>query len=107
VGERTRPDEPSGEAPGGGGFRRVGRAFALASSIGVPFAVLVSCGAFAGLKLDKRLGTAPWLLLAGIVLGAVAAFVNLFRVVAWYQREEGAPEAASKRAPDASTRGPT
>lgn len=61
-------------------IRSLARALGLALSIGVPFAVLVSCGALAGTYLDKRLGVGPWLTVAGVVLGAVGAFVNLVRV---------------------------
>jgi len=36
---------------------------------------------FAGHWLDRRLGTAPWLLLAGLVIGMAAGFVSFLRVV--------------------------
>ena len=65
------------------------RAMGLAASIGVPFGVLVSSGALAGMHLDERWKTGPWLTLAGIILGAVAAFVNLVRVVGLWQRRAG------------------
>ena len=32
-----------------------------------------------GFYLDRRLGTAPWLLIAGVVLGSVAAIRSLVR----------------------------
>lgn len=35
-----------------------------------------------GYLLDRWLDTSPWLLVAGAVLGMVAVFVNLFRLVA-------------------------
>ena len=53
----------------------------LAVAIGVPFGVLVSSGALGGMWLDGRFGTKPWITVAGVVLGAVLAFVNLVRVV--------------------------
>lgn len=65
---------------------------ALASAIGVPFAVLVSSGALAGWALDNKLQSTPWFMLGGLVLGAVAAFVNLVRVVAWQQRRDSEAE---------------
>jgi ATP synthase protein I len=34
-----------------------------------------------GLWLDKRFGTAPWLTLAGMVVGVVASTVNILRQV--------------------------
>jgi len=34
-----------------------------------------------GYVLDKYLGTKPWFLLAGLILGMVGGFVNFFRLV--------------------------
>jgi F0F1-type ATP synthase assembly protein I len=56
------------------------------------------------MTLDEKMGTAPWLLLAGIVLGGAAAFLNLYRVVAWYQRQGNARGAGSDGGPDRETR---
>ena len=70
-------------------LRALARALGLATSIGVPFAVLVSCGALAGAYLDKRFGLGPWLTVAGVVLGAACAFVNLVRVASLAGRSGG------------------
>jgi F0F1-type ATP synthase assembly protein I len=46
--------------------------------------VLVACivlGYFLGSYLDRRLGTSPWLVVAGVTLGTAAGFVGLFRAV--------------------------
>lgn len=80
--EATRPE--AGRSP----LARVGRALALATSLGSAFAILVSFGALAGLTADKKLGTGPWLMLAGLLLGCVSAFVSVFRVVAFFGRLE-------------------
>jgi len=42
------------------------------------FAQLIGTGI--GWWLDGKLGTRPWLLVAGALLGMAAGFVNLFRV---------------------------
>ena len=45
---------------------------------------LVSCvvlGYFLGSYLDRKLGTSPWLVVAGVILGTAAGFVGLFRTV--------------------------
>ena len=63
------------------------RGLGLVSAIGVAFAVLVSCGALAGNALDKRLGTSPWMLVLGVLLGIAAAFVNMARIVGYFRRE--------------------
>lgn len=53
---------------------------ARASAIGLQFAISIAIGAFGGNWLDSKFGTAPWLLLSGIVLGAAAAFRDLARI---------------------------
>jgi F0F1-type ATP synthase assembly protein I len=44
----------------------------------------------AGYLLDRRLRCAPWLLLAGLLLGMAAGFLNFFRLVLG-RREDGPP----------------
>jgi len=56
--------------------RKSGMAYAAAFAL---FASVVS-GLIAGWLLDRWLGTAPWLLVAGIVLGAAAGFYELVRI---------------------------
>jgi ATP synthase protein I len=56
--------------------RKSGLAYAAAISL---FAAVVS-GLIAGWLLDRWLGTAPWLLVAGIVLGAAAGFYEFIRI---------------------------
>jgi len=58
---------PGGSSP----FQFVGLGFELV----VPLLV----GLFGGQWLDRRLGTAPWLLLAGVILGAAAGILNMYR----------------------------
>lgn len=46
--------------------------------------VLIACillGYFLGSYLDRRWGTSPWMLVAGVLLGTAAGFVQLFRTV--------------------------
>jgi ATP synthase protein I len=40
----------------------------------------VVAGLIAGWLMDRWLGTRPWLLVAGIVLGAVAGFYQFIRI---------------------------
>jgi ATP synthase protein I len=56
--------------------RKSGLAYAAAFSL---FSAVVA-GLIAGWLLDRWLGTQPWLLIAGIVLGAVAGFYQFIRV---------------------------
>jgi ATP synthase protein I len=56
--------------------RKSGMAYSAAFSL---FASVVS-GLIGGWLLDRWLGTAPWLLVAGIILGAAAGFYELIRI---------------------------
>jgi ATP synthase protein I len=55
--------------------RKSGMAYAAAFSL---FAAVVS-GMILGWLLDRWLGTRPWLLVAGIILGSVAGFYEFIR----------------------------
>jgi ATP synthase protein I len=55
--------------------RRSGLAYAAAISL---FAA-VAAGLFLGWLLDRWLGTSPWLLVVGIILGAVGGFFEFIR----------------------------
>jgi len=55
--------------------RKTGLAYAAALSL---FAAVVS-GLIMGWLLDRWLGTRPWLLVSGIVLGAAAGFYEFIR----------------------------
>jgi len=55
--------------------RKTGLAYAAALSL---FAAVVS-GLIVGWLFDRWLGTRPWLLVAGIVLGAAAGFYEFIR----------------------------
>jgi ATP synthase protein I len=58
--------------------RKTGIAYAAAFSL---FAAVVS-GLLAGWLLDRWLGTKPWLLVTGVILGAAAGFYELIRTSA-------------------------
>jgi F0F1-type ATP synthase assembly protein I len=51
--------------------------------IGLGFEIVVPLfmGLFGGQWLDRRFGTAPWLLLAGVIIGAAAGALSLYRRV--------------------------
>jgi ATP synthase protein I len=72
-----------GPRPGGWGeaTRYAGAGLELTSA--------VVGGLVLGIWLDRWLGTAPWLALACLLLGAVGGFVQLFRRLrAWQRRDE-------------------
>ena len=49
--------------------------------LGFIFVVAAGGGAWGGYLLDSRLGTDPWLLLVGALLGIAAGFYHFFSVV--------------------------
>jgi F0F1-type ATP synthase assembly protein I len=46
---------------------------------GLKFGAAIVLFLFLGRWLDGRLGTEPWLLLAGVVVGAVGGFYSMYR----------------------------
>ena len=67
-----KPDDIHGRRPASSEAGRV-------LGVGLQFAGAIVLFLFAGRWLDSRLGTEPWLLLAGVLVGAVAGFVSLYR----------------------------
>ena len=57
------------------------RGAGLASTIGILLVVSTVIGYAFGNWLDKKLGTAPWLMLAFTILGIIAGFIEMFRIV--------------------------
>ena len=55
---------------------------AVYTQLAYTFPAAVMVPSLLGWFLDKRLGTGPWLLFAGFVLGLAAGFVQVFRTLA-------------------------
>jgi ATP synthase protein I len=53
----------------------------LASGIGITLVLATFLGGLMGYGLDRLLGTKPWLLILFTLLGIVAGFVEMFRIV--------------------------
>jgi ATP synthase protein I len=64
-----------------------------ASSVGLELGLSVVLGILFGRWLDGKLGTAPWMMLAFLLLGLVAGFRSLMRAV---QRADRAAEAEAR-----------
>jgi ATP synthase protein I len=79
-----------GKAGGGprGGTEKIG----VGLRIGIELVAGVVVGTVLGLALDRWLGTKPWLLIVGFLLGSCAAFLNVYRVA---QAEEVRRKAAA------------
>jgi F0F1-type ATP synthase assembly protein I len=64
--------------PGSRGGRRLSALTKLAS-VGIELSISTIVGMLGGRWLDEKLGTAPWLMLLGLVLGVVAGMRSLIR----------------------------
>ena len=61
--------------------RRWIRQLGMLSGVGLTLVISTVLGLWGGHVLDGWLGTHPWLMLVGLLLGIAAGFVNLFRAV--------------------------
>lgn len=50
-------------------------------AVGTVLVVCILLGYFLGRWLDARLGTEPWMMVVGVLAGAAAGFLQLFRIV--------------------------
>jgi ATP synthase protein I len=85
--------------PRGGGIS--GSEFA---GIGIQFALVILIFTAAGIWLDRRLGTSPWLLLVCVFVGAGSSFYSIYRKAIASQRRD-AEQLAQRRADEADRRG--
>ena len=60
--------------------RMVLKAFSLVTQLGLQMACCVIAGFFFGRFLDNRLGTAPWLMLAFVCIGAGSAIKIIYDI---------------------------
>ncbi len=49
------------------------------AGVGLQFALTIVVFAFAGIWLDKHLGTSPWMVILGVFVGAAAGFFSIYR----------------------------
>jgi len=57
------------------------------ASVGIELALSIVIGLLGGQWLDGKLGTKPWLMIVGLVLGSFAGFRSLIRTARKAQRE--------------------
>jgi ATP synthase protein I len=72
--------------------RRWIRQLGVLSGVGLTLVISTVLGLVGGIVLDRWLGTAPWLMLVGLLLGIASGFVNLFRAAGILGREGGQGE---------------
>jgi F0F1-type ATP synthase assembly protein I len=66
-------------SPDGGKSGGSGVSGAEVAGAGFQFSAIVAASAFAGVWLDKKLGTTPWLVIVTVFLGAALGFFSLYR----------------------------
>jgi ATP synthase protein I len=64
------------------------RKLVLAASVSTNLAAPIISGVVLGYFLDRWLGTKPWLILGGTLLGTTGAFLALFRVITRLNQEK-------------------
>ena len=64
--------------------------------VGLQFAASILLFLFGGMWLDRKLGTAPWLLIAGVFVGGGAGFWSMYRRLVVAPREKKQEEEAGK-----------
>jgi ATP synthase protein I len=94
----TVPGGGPASGPPGGKDAGGGPSVAEFAGVGLQFAVSILVFVFAGQWLDRKLGTAPWLLMLGVFLGAGASFYSMYRkLMAAQAREDAARKAQRDR----------
>jgi ATP synthase protein I len=76
-----------------------------ASAAGLELGISVAIGALSGAWLDRKLGTAPWLLIGLLILGVIAGFRGVLRAVARAERADRAERIQNRRSEGADRRG--
>jgi F0F1-type ATP synthase assembly protein I len=77
---------------GFGTFARLYRDAAPYLALGVQLAATVVIMFYAGKWADEYFGTAPWLMIVGLAVGAVAGFYNFFKTVIDLGTKDSSPE---------------
>ena len=67
------------------------------AGLGIQFAVSIVVFLYLGQWLDRKLGTAPWLLLAGVFIGAGGSFYSMYRRLMIAQAREDAARAERRK----------
>ncbi|MDP1808261.1 MAG: AtpZ/AtpI family protein [Actinomycetota bacterium] len=61
------------------------------SGLGVDLVANTLVGLGFGYLLDRWLGTTPWLMIVGLVMGSVSGFMTIFRALSEQDREDHRP----------------
>ncbi|HYR11230.1 MAG TPA: AtpZ/AtpI family protein [Longimicrobium sp.] len=75
-------------SPGPGGRKGGGQDPAQLAGIGLQFGIVLVAFLFAGKWLDDRLGTEPWLLMAGVFVGFGLSVLWMYRRLVVRDKED-------------------
>ena len=76
--------------------RTAGTAMGIGFRIGIELVVGVCIGTGGGYALDRWLGTAPWLMILGLIVGFAAGLRNVFRSADAYGKKWDAADSADR-----------
>ena len=94
------PTGRHGRRTSGADFRRQNDNSAMKyAGVGLQFAVSILVFLYAGQWLDRRLGTAPWLMMLGVFVGGGGAFYSMYRRLVADQAREDARRRAGPDGP--------
>ena len=86
------------DGPTGGTHADEGSSVAGLAGVGLQFVITLLVFLYVGQWLDRKLGTAPWLLLVGVFVGAGASFYSMYRkLMAAQARDDAARKAQRDR----------
>ena len=66
------------------------------AGLGLQFVIAILGGLYAGQWLDRKLGTAPWLLIIGVFTGAGLSFYSMYTKLMKAQARDDAARAARR-----------
>jgi ATP synthase protein I len=92
----TVPGGGPASGPPGGKDAGGGPSVAEFAGVGLQFAVSILVFVFLGQWLDRKLGTAPWMLMLGVFVGAGASFYSMYRKLTKAGEREDAARKASR-----------
>ena len=70
------------------------------TGLGWYVALCIVSGVLIGIALDAVAGTAPWLLLVGVILGSVAAFWGVYKLILPVLYGKNRPEGPADKGSD-------
>jgi F0F1-type ATP synthase assembly protein I len=63
--------------------------YGLYGSLGIQIGAAIGLCAYAGQWLDSKFDTTPWLTMVGVLLGCVAGFMNMLKILNLQKAQAG------------------